>query len=75
MRIGNRRHGAMHDRHAAELAGGQHRAFDVNVGIDKSRQNKRARCAGGFLDSLDSPIRNVDRAGKHVLAQHIDNLA
>ena len=75
MRIGNRGHRAVHHRHSAELAGGKHRTFDMHMGIDKARQQKRRRCRGGFFNARDAAIGDVNGARKDALAKHVDNLA
>src|SRR5690606_13824615 len=79
VRVAHRGHRAMDHRRPGELAGDQHRTLDVDVGVDKPRQEigrrlVAARAVANRIDALDAAIADMDGASKDLARGDVDNL-
>lgn len=76
MRIGDYGGRSVGDDGAREFGGRNERAFQMNVRIDKARQNDRIchivfDCAGILADAGDQSLRNGDIAGAKFIAEYV----
>ena len=66
--------GAVEHRSPGKLGGDQHRAFDVHVRVDESRQQVRGLRLRQFVHRYDFAARHTDPARKNTPVQDVDHV-
>ncbi len=76
VRVGHGGDGAVNDRQPRKLRGRQQRAFNVNVGIDKARQDVwfAGALRAEVLDPVDPSVVNNKRTIRDRLVKEIYNI-
>ena len=74
MRVADRGHRAVNQRLACKFIRRQHRAFDVDMGIDKSRKDVSAGVGARLRrDGGDAPLGPSDSSGEDCAVYGIDD--